>query len=155
MAHCCQLAKCTQRPSHAYTLLGGCIVHNSAYQGARFDISRSTLNHTVILWPIQAGAQQTHAPSKFWLTLLCFIQFYIRMFQNKVQIALESIREHLHPIEPPLPLSGPWIPVIPGVHTCSRYSSSGNMFSEHVLGTCSRYTPFLVVWTGSKENCSR
>ena len=23
----------------------------------------------------------------------------------------------------------------PGVHTCSRYSSSGNMFSEHVLGT--------------------
>ena len=24
---------------------------------------------------------------------------------------------------------------IPGVHTCSRYSSSGNMFSEHVLGT--------------------
>ena len=23
----------------------------------------------------------------------------------------------------------------PGVHTCSRYSSSGNMFSENVLGT--------------------
>ena len=55
--------------------------------------------------------------------------------------------------------------ICPGVHTCSRYSSSGNMFSEHVLGTlsgrsylfsvqfqrehvlgtCSRYTPFLVV----------
>ena len=33
----------------------------------------------------------------------------------------------------------------PGVHTCSRYSSSGNISS--------RYTPFLVVWTGSKESC--
>ena len=29
----------------------------------------------------------------------------------------------------------------PGVHSCSRYKFQ----REHVLGTCSRYTPFLVV----------
>ena len=41
-----------------------------------------------------------------------------------------------------------------------RYTGRSYLFSvqfqrEHVLRTCSRYTPFLVVWTGSKENCSR
>ena len=45
------------------------------------------------------------------------------------------------------------------------YTGRSHLFSvlfqrEHVLGTvpagtCSRYTPFLVVWTGSKKSCSR
>ena len=38
---------------------------------------------------------------------------------------------------------------VPGVHT----SFSVQFQREHV--PCSRYTPFLVVWTGSKESCSR
>ena len=58
-------------------------------------------------WRIQ-GAQQAHAPLK--LDQLCFLVqffFYIRMLENKAQIARESIKTTL---ELPGPLSGPWTP---------------------------------------------
>ena len=43
-------------------------------------------------WRIEMGAQQAHASSKCWSTMIFFLlQFYIRMLQNKSQIAWESI----------------------------------------------------------------
>ena len=48
------------------------------------------------------------------------------------------------------PTTPKWI-----ILTGRSYLFSVQFQREHVLGTCSRYTPFLVVWTGSKENCSR
>ena len=40
--------------------------------------------------------------------------------------------------------------------TIFRYDRAFTLvFGTVPAGTCSRYTPFLVVWTGSKESCSR
>ena len=37
-------------------------------------------------WRIQRGTQQACTPSKFWSTMFVFLQFCIRMHQNKAQI---------------------------------------------------------------------
>ena len=55
--------------------------------------------HSCNQWQIQAGAQQARMhppppptpPSKFWSTMVFFIQFCIRMLQYKANIACESI----------------------------------------------------------------
>ena len=45
--------------------------------------SRGLVYYTWQRWAHAGGAQQAHAPSKFWSTILFCTKFYIRMLQNK------------------------------------------------------------------------